>query len=100
MNAILAVFVAGTIITLASALTRRRYRNWRKHRDERSRRELVMSVALLLLATTGATSALFSIAQIGPVEVRRTLGAVAWSSLLTYLVVALQETKARDEDGE
>lgn len=95
MNVVLAIAVCAAIVALFSTLLRRRIGAWRRFHDIRSRRELLMSVALWLVAVCGATSALFSIAMVGPIDLRRGLGAMAWGALLTYGIVGLRDTRER-----
>lgn len=88
---ILAILVSAILVALAGALVLRRYRTRHAHPDRRSTRELVGAVALLIVALSAALSALFSIAVIGDLAVRRTLAGMAWAALISYFVVQLQD---------
>jgi integral membrane sensor domain MASE1 len=77
--------MTGTVIVFS-----RRYWQWRRHRDARSIRALLIGIAILLVAAASLASMLTVVFVIGDIGTRRFFAAIAWgafSALVALLVL-------------
>jgi hypothetical protein len=85
----------GPFLLYAVALYRR-LESWHKHGDARSKREVVLALALALAAFAAAMSFVSVVMMIGDSSFRRVLAGIAWSAFGAAGVIWIQETPRDD----
>ena len=81
----------------ASMIFERRYWQWRQHRDRRGIRELLVAIAILIVALASFASMIVVAFGLGDVNIRRFFGAVAWgafTALIALLVMWTPRTRS------
>ena len=76
----------GTVALLAIVFNRR-YWQWRRHRDRRSIRELLVAVALLIAGFASLMSIVVVVLSLGDVYGRRFFAGLAWGAFSAVAIL-------------